>query len=146
MGKDCNGSMWKIVLVFYQDVGGCVRLLMFMIGYYLGDKGCCDVMIGDGVVSNGWLIQDIVKDLVNYIDCEYISKGWLVDIIGYLMGGLIVRVVLLGLVQGWDGFLSKWFKVGNVVMFSMLYQGVVSLFVYCDEQWCQMVFGLGFIM
>ena len=36
---------------------------MTTIGYYAGDRGRCDVMIGDGKASNARPIQDIARDL-----------------------------------------------------------------------------------
>ena len=106
-GKDCNGSTWKDALAYYQDAGGRARSSMSTIGYYPGDKGRCDVMIGDGDASNERPIQDISRDLANYIDDAYTSRGLPVDIVAHSMGGLIARVALLGSAQGWAGFPSK---------------------------------------
>jgi pimeloyl-ACP methyl ester carboxylesterase len=144
-GKDCNGSTWKNALAYYQDAGGRARSSMSTIGYYTGDKGRCDVMIGDGNASTARPIQDIAKDLAVYIDREYTSHGRPVDIIGHSMGGLIARVALLGSAQGWDGFPNKKLNVGNVVTLSTPHQGVANPSAHDDEQWHQMAPGSGFI-
>jgi len=90
-GKDCNGGTWRNALRFFQDAGGRERSSLTTIGYYPGDKGRCDVMIGDGAASNERPIQGIARDLATYIDVEYTSKGKPVDIVGHSMGGLIAR-------------------------------------------------------
>jgi pimeloyl-ACP methyl ester carboxylesterase len=144
-GKDCNGSTFENALGYYQDAGGRARSSMSTIGYYPGDKGRCDVMIGDGDASNERPIQDIAKDLADYIDREHTSKGRPVDIIGHSMGGLIARVALLGSAQGWDGFPNNRLNVGNVVTLSTPHQGVANPSAHHDEQWRQMAPGSGFI-
>jgi pimeloyl-ACP methyl ester carboxylesterase len=136
-GKDCNGSTWENALRYYQDAGGRDRSSMTTIGYYPGDRGRCDVMVGDGAASNERPIQDIAADLANYIDGAYTSKGQSVDIIAHSMGGLITRVALLGSAQGWEGFPSK-LTVGNVVTLSTPHQGVANPSANDDRQWSQM--------
>ena len=144
-GKDCNGSTWANALRYYQDAGGRERASLTTIGYYPGDKGRCDAMIGDGNASNQRPIQDIARDLAIYIDREYTSKGKPVDVIGHSMGGLIARVALLGSAQGWAGFPSKQLDVEDVVTLSAPHQGVASPSAHDDEQWQQMRPGSGFI-
>jgi pimeloyl-ACP methyl ester carboxylesterase len=144
-GKDCNGDTFKNALAYYQDAGGRPRSSMSTIGYYPGDKGRCDVIIGDGDASNERPIQDIAADLARYIDAEYTSRGRPVDIIGHSMGGLIARVALLGSAQGWDGFPNKKLDVGNVVTLSAPHRGVAKPSAHEDEQWHQMAPGSGFI-
>jgi pimeloyl-ACP methyl ester carboxylesterase len=144
-GKDCNGSTWKNALAYYTDAGGRERSSMSTIGYYPGDKGRCDVMIGGGDASNERPIQDIARDLATYIDDAYTSKGKPVDIIAHSMGGLVTRVALLGSAQGWDGFPSKKLNVDNVVTLSTPHRGVAKPSAHDDEQWRQMAPGSGFI-
>jgi pimeloyl-ACP methyl ester carboxylesterase len=137
-GKDCNGSTWKDALSYYQEAGGRERSSMSTIGYYEGDSPAdCDVIVGDGQASNDRPIQDIARDLANYIDGAYTSKGQPVDVIGHSMGGLIARVALLGSAQGWDGFPSK-LNVSNVVTLSTPHQGVANPSAHDDRQWSQM--------
>jgi pimeloyl-ACP methyl ester carboxylesterase len=143
-GKDCNGSTWENALRYYRDAGGRERSSMTTIGYYPGDQGRCDVMIGDGQASNERPIQDIARDLAIYIDDAYTSQGQPVDIIGHSMGGLIARVALLGSAQGWDGFPSK-LNVSNVVTLSTPHQGVSNPSANDDRQWNQMNPDSGFI-
>jgi pimeloyl-ACP methyl ester carboxylesterase len=130
-GKDCNGTTWSDALRYYQAAGGRERSSMTTIGYYKGDR--CDVMIGDGKASNERPIQDIARDLAIYIDRQERP----VDVIGHSMGGLIVRVALLGSAQGWDGFPSK-LDVDNVVTLSTPHQGVANPSANNDRQWQQM--------
>jgi pimeloyl-ACP methyl ester carboxylesterase len=138
-GKDCNGSTWKDALRYYQDAGGRERSSMTTIGYYEGDDPAnCDVIVGDGAASNARPIQDIARDLAIYIDREYTSKGTPVDVIAHSMGGLIVRVALLGSAQGWDGFPSNKLNVDDVVTLSTPHQGVASPSANDDRQWQQM--------
>lgn len=136
-GKDCNGQIWKNALRYYQDAGGRDRSSMSTIGYYPGDKGRCDVMIGDGAASNGRPIQDIARDLAEYISTTYTQQGRPVDIVGHSMGGLIARVALLGSAQGWDGFPPK-LDVDNVVTLSTPYRGVANPSASDTRQWKQM--------
>ena len=140
-GKDCNGGTWKNALRYFQDAGGRERSSMTTIGYYPGDKGRCDVMIGDGKASNRRPIQDIARDLARHID----SEGRPVDIIAHSMGGLITRVALLGSAQGWDGFPSGKLNVDNVVTLSTPHQGVANPSAHDDAQWRQMAPGSGFM-
>jgi pimeloyl-ACP methyl ester carboxylesterase len=142
-GKDCNGSTFENALAFYQDAGGRSRSSMSTIGYYPGDTGRCDVMIG--TASNERPIQDIAMDLANYIDREYTGKGRPVDIIGHSMGGLIARVALLGSAQGWHGFPQRKLDVDNVVTLSTPHQGVAKPAAHDDPQWRQMAPGSEFI-
>jgi triacylglycerol esterase/lipase EstA (alpha/beta hydrolase family) len=144
-GKDCNGSTWKNALRYYQDAGGRERSSMTTIGYYEGDDPAeCDVVIGDGEASNERPIQDIARDLANYIDDAHTSRGESVDIIGHSMGGLISRVALLGSAQGWDGFPSK-LNVDNVVTLSTPHQGVSNPSANDARQWDQMDPDSGFM-
>jgi pimeloyl-ACP methyl ester carboxylesterase len=139
-GKDCNGSTWKNALAYYQSAGGRDRASMTTIGYYPGDRGRCDVMIGDGKASNARPIQAIARDLAQYIH----SRGRPVDIVAHSMGGLIARVALLGSAQGWDGFPPK-LDVDDVVTLSTPHQGVARPSAHDDEQWHQMDPDSGFI-
>jgi pimeloyl-ACP methyl ester carboxylesterase len=144
-GKDCNGSTWKNALAYYQDAGGRERSSMTTVGYYEGDRPTdCDVKIGDGGATNERPIQDIARDLANYIDDVYTSKGRPVNIIAHSMGGLITRVALLGSAQGWDGFPSK-LDVNNVVTLSTPHQGVAVPSAHADRQWRQMDPDSGFM-
>jgi pimeloyl-ACP methyl ester carboxylesterase len=143
-GKDCNGSTWQNALRYYQDAGGRERSSLTTIGYYPGDEGRCDVMIGDGNATNERPIQDIARDLAIYVDREYTSKDEPVDIVAHSMGGLIARVALLGSAQGWDGFPSK-LNVDDVVTLSTPHQGVANPGADDDRQWTQMAPGSGFI-
>jgi pimeloyl-ACP methyl ester carboxylesterase len=124
----------------HQDAGGRARSSITTIGYYPGDRGRCDVMIGDGNASNQRPIQDIAKDLAIYIDRE----GKPVNIIAHSMGGLITRVALLGSAQRWDGFPSK-LDVDNVVTLSTPHRGVRDPSANDDRQWSQMRPGSGFM-
>jgi pimeloyl-ACP methyl ester carboxylesterase len=144
-GKGCNGDTFKNALAYYQNAGGRPRASLTTIGYYPGDKGRCDAMIGDGNASNQRPIQDIASDLALYIDSEYTSQGRSVDIIGHSMGGLIARVALLGSAQGWEGFPNRRLNVGNVVTLSAPHQGVAKPSAHDDAQWRQMAPGSGFI-
>jgi pimeloyl-ACP methyl ester carboxylesterase len=144
-GKDCNGDIWENALRYYQDAGGRERSSLTTIGYYPGDKGRCDAMVGDGKASNARPIQDIARDLAIYIDREYTSQGRPVDVIAHSMGGLITRVALLGSAQGWDGFPAKQLNVDNVVTLSTPHQGVANPGASNDRQWQQMAPGSGFI-
>ena len=138
-GKDCNGDTFKNALRYYQDAGGRARESMTTIGYYPGDKGRCDAMIGDGKATNDRPIQDIAADLANYID----AQGKPVDIVAHSMGGLITRVALLGSAQGWEGFPPK-LDVNNVVTLSTPHRGVANTGPN-DRQWSQMQPGSTFI-
>ena len=144
-GKDCNGGTWRDALRYYQDAGGRERSSMTTIGYYPGDKGRCDVMIGDGKASNERPIQDIARDLAIYIDDAYTSKGRPVNVIAHSMGGLVTRVALLGSAQGWDGFPSRRLNVDNVVTLSTPHQGVANPSADNDRQWEQMAPDSGFL-
>jgi pimeloyl-ACP methyl ester carboxylesterase len=140
-GKDCNGEIWADALRYYQEAGGRDRGSMTTIGYYPGDKGRCDAMIGDGAAPNGRPIQDIARDLALYID----RQGRPVDIVAHSMGGLVVRVALLGSAQHWSGFPAKKLDVGNVVTLSTPHQGVADPGAHDDRQWRQMRPGSGFL-
>jgi pimeloyl-ACP methyl ester carboxylesterase len=142
-GKDCNGSTWKNALRYYQDAGGRDRSSMTTIGYYAGDANC-DAVIGDGAATNARPIQDIARDLANYINMAYTVQGQPVDIIAHSMGGLITRVALLGSAQGWAGFPSK-LDVDNVVTLSTPHQGVANSSANDDRQWNQMAPRSGFM-
>jgi pimeloyl-ACP methyl ester carboxylesterase len=140
-GKDCNGSTWADALDYYGSAGGRSRASMTTIGYYPGDKGRCDAMLGDGRAGNDRPIQDVARDLAQYVD----GLGKPVDLIGHSMGGLIVRVALLGSAEGWDGFPNGKLDVDNVVTLSTPHQGVASPGAHDDEQWRQMRPGSGFL-
>jgi pimeloyl-ACP methyl ester carboxylesterase len=140
-GKDCNGDTFADALDYYQDAGGRTRASMTTIGFYAGDRGRCDAMIGDGKASNARPLQDIAKDLAHYID----RRGRAVDVIGHSMGGLIVRVALLGSAQGWDGFPQRKLDIDDVVTLGTPYQGVASPSAHADRQWQQMRRGSGFL-
>lgn len=140
-GKDCNGDIFKEALRYYQDAAGRERSSLVTIGYYPGDKGRCDAMIGDGKASNQRPIQDIARDLAHYIA----GRGEPVDIVAHSMGGLVTRVALLGSAQGWQGFPSGKLKVGNVVTLGTPHQGVSSPGASDTRQWKQMRPGSGFL-
>lgn len=144
-GKDCNGITWESALRYYQDVGGRERSSLTTIGYYEGDDPAdCDVIVGAGDASNERPIQDIARDLANYIDDAYTSHGQPVDIVAHSMGGLISRVALLGSAQGWAGFPAK-LDVDDVVTLSTPHQGVADPSAHDDMQWNQMDPSSGFI-
>ncbi|HEY7266418.1 MAG TPA: hypothetical protein VH501_01875 [Solirubrobacterales bacterium] len=144
-GKDCNGSTWRNALRYYQRAGGRERSSMTTIGYYAGDSAAdCDVIVGDGAATNARPIQDIARDLANYIYRTYTSQGRPVDIIAHSMGGLVTRVALLGSAQGWEGFPSK-LNVTNVVTLSTPHQGVAHPSANDDRQWNQMAPRSGFM-
>jgi pimeloyl-ACP methyl ester carboxylesterase len=140
-GKDCNGSTWADALDYYQSAGGRSRSSMTTIGYYAGDMRRCDAMIGDAAAGNDRPIQDIARDLAQYIDAQHKP----VDVIGHSMGGLIVRVALLGSAEEWEGFPKGKLDVDNVVTLSTPHQGVASPGAHDDEQWRQMRPGSGFL-
>jgi pimeloyl-ACP methyl ester carboxylesterase len=144
-GKDCNGGTWRDALRYYQDAGGRERSSMTTIGFYAGDKGHCDAIVGDGNASNERPIQAIARDLAIYIDDTYTSKGRPVDVIAHSMGGLITRVALLGSAQGWDGFPAHKLNVDDVVTLGTPHQGVANPTADDDRQWEQMVPGSGFL-
>jgi pimeloyl-ACP methyl ester carboxylesterase len=151
-GKDCNGSTWRNALAYYEDAGGRARSSMSTVGYYEGDQQAqhhgaasgCDVIVGDGEATNDRPIQDIAKDLANYIDDAYTSKGQPVDIVAHSMGGLVSRVALLGSAQAWDGFPPK-LNVDDVVTLSTPHQGVANPSAFDDRQWTQMDPDSGFM-
>ncbi len=144
-GKSCNASTWRNALRYYQAAGGRERSSMTTIGYYAGDSPAdCDAIIGDGQASNERPIQDIARDLANYIYTTYTSERKPVDIIGHSMGGLVTRVALLGSAQGWEGFPAK-LKVTNVVTLSTPHQGVSHPAANDDRQWNQMAPRSGFM-
>jgi pimeloyl-ACP methyl ester carboxylesterase len=140
-GKNCNGDTFKDALAYYQGAGGRERSSLTTIGFYAGDQGRCDAMIGDGKASSARPIQDIAKDLAIYIDRQQRP----VDVIGHSMGGLIVRVALLGSAQGWDGFPRGKLDVDDVVTLGTPHQGVASPSPHADRQWKQMRPGSGFL-
>jgi triacylglycerol esterase/lipase EstA (alpha/beta hydrolase family) len=140
-GKDCNGDTWADALSYYQSAGGRERSSMTTIGYYTGDKGQCDAMLGDANAGNDRPIQDIARDLARYIDSRHAP----VDVIAHSMGGLIVRVALVGSAEGWDGFPKGKLDVDNVVTLSTPHQGVADPSADNDPQWRQMTPGSGFI-
>lgn len=144
-GKNCNGDTWNNALKYYQDDGGRDRTSMTTIGYYSKDQSC-DATIGDGKASTDRPIQDIARDLANYIDDEYSSKGEPVNIVAHSMGGLVTRVALLGSAQGWDGFPGK-LDVDNVVTLSTPHQGIAESVrnSATSRQWNQMTPGSGFL-
>ena len=144
-GKDCNGSTWANALRYYQGTGGRERSSMTTIGYYAGDSPArCDAIVGDGQASNARPIQDIARDLANYVYANYTSQGRPVDIVAHSMGGLISRVALLGSAQGWEGFPPK-LNVTNVVTLSTPHQGVAHPSANDDRQWNQMAPRSGFM-
>jgi hypothetical protein len=144
-GKDCNGDTWRDALAYYQDAGGRDRSSLSTIGYYPGDQGRCDAMIGDGKAGNDRPIQDIARDLARHIDATYTSKGVAVDVVAHSMGGLIARVALLGSAQGWDGFPAHKLDVDDVVTLSTPHQGVADPAAHGDRQWQQMAPGSDFM-
>jgi pimeloyl-ACP methyl ester carboxylesterase len=144
-GRNCNGSTWRNALAYYQDAGGRERSSMTTIGYYAGDRGRCDAMIGDGNASNQRPIQDVARDLALYIDANYTSRGRPVDIVAHSMGGLVTRVALLGSAQGWEGFPAHKLDVDDVVTLSTPHAGVRDPTAHADRQWQQMRPGSGFI-
>lgn len=141
-GKDCNGSTWKKALAYYQRAGGRERASMTTIGYYTGDRGC-DVKVASA--TNETPIQDVAKDLANYIDAAYTGNGQPVDIVAHSMGGLVTRVALLGSAQGWKGFPAGKLNVDNVVTLSTPHRGVSNPSANDDRQWEQMDPGSDFM-
>jgi pimeloyl-ACP methyl ester carboxylesterase len=140
-GRECNGGTWKDALAYYQQAGGRERSSLTTIGYYAGDKGRCDVIVGDGKASNERPIQDIARDLAKYID----RQGRPVDVIGHSMGGLIVRVALLGSAQAWEGFPAHRLDVDDVITLGTPHQGVARPPAHANRQWRQMRPGSGFL-
>jgi pimeloyl-ACP methyl ester carboxylesterase len=140
-GKNCNGDTWADALRAFEGAGGRPRASLTTIGYYPGDKGRCDAMIGDGNASNARPIQDIAKDLAVYID----GRDAPVDIVAHSMGGLITRVALLGSAQHWPGFPAHKLRVENVVTLGTPYQGVSKPSAHDDRQWQQMRPGSAFL-
>jgi pimeloyl-ACP methyl ester carboxylesterase len=143
-GKDCNGSTWRNALRYYQDAGGRERSSLTTVGYYRGDRGRCDVLLGDGRASNARPIQDVARDLAVYIHSAHTSKGRAVNVIAHSMGGLITRVALLGSAQGWKGFPPR-LDVDNVVTLSTPHQGVARPAAHDGRQWRQMAPGSAFM-
>lgn len=139
-GKDCNGSTWRNALRYYQDAGGRSRSSMSTVTYYEGSSDC-DVQIGRS--GNDKPIQDISRDLAQYIYTAYTRHGKPVDVIAHSMGGLVTRVALLGSAQGWKGFPPK-LDVNNVVTLSTPHQGLAHA-SDGDEQLRQMSRGSGFL-
>ena len=145
-GQDCNGSTWRDALRYYQDAGGRDRSSLTTIGYYPGDQGRCDVMIGDGNASNDAADPGHrAGSRAIYIDRTYTSHGRPVDVIAHSMGGLVTRVALLGSAQGWEGFPSRKLNVDDVVTLSTPHQGVANPAADDDRQWQQMAPGSGFL-
>jgi pimeloyl-ACP methyl ester carboxylesterase len=148
-GKDCNGSTWRKALAYYQGAGGRDRDSMTTIGYYTGDRQAdghgsgCDAKVASA--TNATPIQEIAKELANYIDAAYTGNGQPVNIIAHSMGGLVTRVALLGSAQGWKGFPHGKLNVDNVVTLSTPHRGVSKPSANDDRQWEQMDPGSGFM-
>lgn len=135
-GKSCNGGVWKDALSYYTDpdAGNRDRNSITTVGYYQNNTNCDEAI---SKADNSEPIQEIAKDLANYIDEEYSSNDKSVNIVAHSMGGLVTRVALLGSAQGWDGFPSK-LDVNNVVTLGTPHQGVSNPSVHDTRQWNQM--------
>ncbi|KID31850.1 PGAP1-like protein [Prauserella rugosa] len=149
-GTNCNGTggTWADALNYFEGAGGLDRDRMTTVAYYEGNaaggpnEGNCDVTVSEATADTK--IQDIAKDLANYVHDTYTSKGRSVNIAAHSMGGLVTRVALLGTAEGWDGFPSS-MKVDNVATAGTPHQGVVEERDDDTAQWDQMEPGSDFL-
>ncbi len=74
------------------------------VGFYTGDTGCSMSLRSWGSFENGSSWKDLSKAFSKYVSATYTSKGIPVDVIGYSMGGNIVRGAVYGASIGESGF------------------------------------------
>jgi hypothetical protein len=98
---DCGGDFDAMISQLRsQGLNGA----MVRVGYYSGDTNC-DVNLhsyGNYGDRDSW--KEIAKALSSYISGQYTSRGVTVDVVGYSMGGLIVRGAVYGSQKGETGF------------------------------------------
>lgn len=92
------------------------------VGFYTGDTNCTMSLRSWGTFDNGSSWVELSKALSKYIYATYTSKGKAVDVVGYSMGGNIVRGALQGTSAKASGF-SAPIKVEDVVTFGAPFDG-----------------------
>lgn len=92
------------------------------VGFYTGDTNCDMSLRNWGSFDNGSSWVELSKAFSKFVYATYTSKGQLVDVVGYSMGGNIVRGALQGSQAGESGF-SPPLLIEDVVSFGAPYNG-----------------------
>jgi len=100
------------------------------VGFYTGDTGC-DMTLRDwGSFSNGSSWKELAKAFSHYVYATYTSQGQTVDVVGYSMGGNIVRGAVYGSSTGQGGF-SEPIAVEDAVTLGAPHNGAAWYSSFC---------------
>lgn len=124
---DCGSTFNTMIAQMKKEgfTGPFVRL-----GFYSGDTNC-DVNLrswGSFGDSSSW--KDIAKAFSQYVYATYTKKGVPVDVVGYSMGGNIVRGAVQGSQAGASGF-SAPIQVIDGVTFGAPFNGAAWYSSFC---------------
>ena len=100
------------------------------VGFYTGDTNCDMTLRSWGTFDNGSSWVELSKALSKYIYETYTKNGKSVDVVGYSMGGNIIRGALQGTQAKSSGF-SAPIKVEDVVTFGSPFDGAAWYSSFC---------------
>ena len=126
-GTDCGSTFDPMIAQMKKEgfTGPFVK-----VGYYTGDTNC-DMSLRDwGSFDNGSSWKDVAKAFSKYVSATYTQKNKVVDVVGYSMGGDIVRGAVYGSSIAESGF-SAAIKVEDAVTFGAPFNGAAWYSSFC---------------
>ncbi|MCU1356821.1 MAG: hypothetical protein JWM89_2239 [Acidimicrobiales bacterium] len=126
-GTDCGGAFDRMIGQMKSEgfTGPFVK-----VGFYTGDSNC-DMTLRDwGSFDNGSSWKDVAKAFSKYVSATYSTKAKTVDVVGYSMGGDIVRGAVYGSSIKESGF-SAPIKVQDAVAFGSPFNGAAWYSSFC---------------
>lgn len=126
-GTSCSGTFDRTIRQL-RDAGFTGP--MVKVGFYTGDTGCDMSLRSWGSFENGSSWKEVAKAFSKYVHATYTSKGIAVDVVGYSMGGNIVRGAVYGSSIGESGFAPP-LKVEDVVTLGAPHAGAAWYSVGC---------------
>jgi hypothetical protein len=101
------------------------------VGFYTGDTNCTMTLRDWGPIENGSSYVELAKAFSKYVYETYTKKGKAVDVVGYSMGGNIVRGAVYGASTKQTGFAAGNIDVQDVVSFGAPFNGAAWYSSFC---------------
>jgi hypothetical protein len=124
---DCGSTFNRMISQMKSEgfTGPFIR-----VGFYSGDTNC-DVSLRDfGPVEDGSHFSVLSQAFSKLVYANYTSKGKTVDVVGYSMGGNVVRGAVQGSAAGEPGF-SPPIKIQDGVLFGAPMNGAAWYSSFC---------------
>lgn len=101
------------------------------VGFYSGDTNCDMTLRSWGPVEDGSSFKVLAQAFSKYVYETFTKKGKAVDVVGYSMGGNVVRGAVYGASSKQSGFAAGNLKVEDVVTFGAPFDGAAWYSSFC---------------